>query len=109
MSSQLNIFQLKRVPSFKLIIFNVVSVCLCLAHSVRCNFRNTMPIHEPVGVIRQPFSSGNGGEGGIEFVCCVEGREMQVHKLWSFTKDRITFEVRCWLLIQRLLPDLLHD
>ena len=47
-------FPLKNIHSFKLRIFNIVTVCFCLAYSVRCNFCNTMPRHKPVGVIRQP-------------------------------------------------------
>ena len=52
-----------------------------------------MSRHEPVGVIRQPFRSGNGGKDGIEFVRCVDGQEPQIHKLWSFAEDGITREV----------------
>ena len=44
----------------------------------------------PVGVIRQPSSSGIGGEDGLEFIRSVGGREPQIHKVWSFTKDVIT-------------------
>ena len=52
-----------------------------------------MPRREPVGVIRQPSSSGSGGEDGLEFILCMGGQEPQIHKLWSFAKDGITREV----------------
>ena len=92
-SSHLNIFQLKNISSFKLRIFNIVAVCLYLAYSSLRNFCNTMHRREPAGVIRQPFRSGNRGEDGIEFVCCVDGREPQIHELWSFAEDGITRKV----------------
>ena len=52
-----------------------------------------MPRRKPVGVICQPFCSGNGGEDGIEFVRYVDGREPQIHELWSFAEDGITCKV----------------
>ena len=73
--------------------YNIVTVRFCLAYSFRCNFRNTMPRRKSVGVIRQPSSSGSGGEDGLEFICCVGGQEPQIHKLWSFSKDGITRKV----------------
>ena len=52
-----------------------------------------MPRRKPVGVIRQPSSSGRGGEDGLDFIRCVGRREPQIHKLWSFAEDGITRKV----------------
>ena len=52
-----------------------------------------MPKHNPVGVIHQPYSSGSEGKDGVEFICYVGGREPQIPKLWTFSKDVITREV----------------
>ena len=52
-----------------------------------------MPRRKPIGVIRQPSSSGSGDEYGLEFIRCVGGRDPQINKLWSFAKDGITREV----------------
>ena len=52
-----------------------------------------MPRSEPVGVIISTFRSGSRGKGGIEFIRCVDGREPQIHKLWTFAEDDITREV----------------
>ena len=93
MSSQLNIFTLKNIPSFNSEFLNIFSICLFRTHSVCCNFRNTMPRRDKFVVIRQPFHSGNGDEDIIQFVCCVDGRESQINKLWSFAKDGNTREV----------------
>ena len=86
-------FSAKIISSFKLRIFNKVTVWLYLAHSSLLNFCNTMPRRDPVGVIRQPFHSGNGGEYRIEFFRFVDGQEPQIHELWISTKDRINCEV----------------
>ena len=91
--SHLNIFPLKTISSFKLRIFNIVTVCLYLAHSSLCNFHDTMPRSKPFGVIRQAFRYGNGGEDGLEFVCPVDCQEPQIHELWSFSGDGITRKV----------------
>ena len=73
-------------------IFNIVAVWFCLAHSSYRNFLSTMHRRDPVGVIRQPFSSGSGGEDGVEFICCVGGWEPQIYELWNFSEDEITCE-----------------
>ena len=67
----------QNISSFKLRIFNIVSVCFYLAHYPLRNFCNTMSRREPVGVIRQPSSSGSGGEDGLEFIRCVGRRQPQ--------------------------------
>ena len=52
-----------------------------------------MTRRKPVGVIRQPSNSGSGADARLEFICCVGGREPQIHELWTFAKDSITREV----------------
>ena len=52
-----------------------------------------MPIRKPVGAIHQPSNSGSGADGRLEFICCVGGREPQIHKLWTLSKDGITRKV----------------
>ena len=52
-----------------------------------------MASREAVRATHQTFCSGNGGKDGISFVRCVDGREPQIHKLWSFNEDRINREV----------------
>ena len=98
----MNIFPLKKISSFILIIFNIVAACLYLDHSSLRNFCNMMPRHEPVIVIYQLYSSGSRVEGGVEFICCVHGQEPQIHKLWSFAKDRITREVHAHAIARRV-------
>ena len=71
----------------------MVSACLCLAQAVPCNFCNNMSRRESFRATHKTFLYDNRGEDGIEFVRCVDGRELQTHKLWSFSKDRITREV----------------
>ena len=44
-------------------------------------------------MIRLTFRSSNRGKDGIEFVRSVDGRELQIHKLWVFAEDGITHEV----------------
>ena len=86
-------FPAQKCSSFKLRFFNIVAVCLYLTLSYLCNFHNTMTICNPVGVIHQPFRSGNGDKYGIEFVRYVVGRELKIHKLWIFAVDGITRKV----------------
>ena len=52
-----------------------------------------MTRRKPVWVIRQPSNYGSRDEYGLEFICCVGGREPQTHELWSFAEDRITRKV----------------
>ena len=73
--------------------FYIVTVRFCLAHSVRCNSRNTLHRHKPVVVIHTTLRSGSGGEGGIEFIRCGDGREPQIHELWTFNEDSINRKV----------------
>ena len=54
---------------------------------------HTMPRREPARVIYQPFRSGSRGKYGIEFICCVDSQEPQIHELWSFAEDGFTRKV----------------
>ena len=86
-SSNLDIFPLKNISSFKLRIFNIVAVCLYLVHYSLRNFRNAIPIRKSVGVISQPSRSGIGADYGLEFIHCVGGRQPQIHKLWTLAEN----------------------
>ena len=85
--------------SFKLRIFNIVAVCLYLAHFYLCNFCNTTPRRDPMGVIHQSSSSDSRGKDGVDFISCVRGREPQIHKLWSYAEDGITRKFHPFLSI----------
>ena len=67
-------FLAQKYFSFKLRNFDIVALCFYLAHSYLRNFHNTKPRRDLVGVIHQPFCSGNRGEDRIDFVRCVDGR-----------------------------------
>ena len=77
----------------------MVAVCFCLAHSSHHNFLAIMPRREPVGVICQPFSYVSRSKYGVDFICCVDGQEPQIHKLWTFAKDGSTCEFHPFALI----------
>ena len=79
-------FLAQTISSFKLRIFNIVSVCLYLAHSSLQNFYNKIPIRKPVGAICQPSSSGSGADDKLEFICCVFRRKPQIHEVWTLTE-----------------------
>ena len=66
-----------------------------------------MTRRKPVGVIRQPSNSGSADEDGLEFICCVGGREPQIHKLWIFDEDGITREVHpfTWINVIKFSGD----
>ena len=46
-----------------------------------------IPRRKPVGVIRQPFSSGIGVKDRVEFIRCVGGQQPQIHELWTFAEN----------------------
>ena len=77
-------FVLKNFGSSKPRIFNIVNVCVCLAHYSHRNYFNTMPRHKPVGDIFQTFKYGSGGEDGVEFIPCVGGQHPKIHEAWNF-------------------------
>ena len=51
------------------------------------------------GVIRQPSSSGSGGEGVFEFICFVPWRQPQIHELRSVAEEGITCEIHIFARI----------
>ena len=52
-----------------------------------------MDRQEPVGAICWPSNSDSGDEDGPEFIRCVDRREAQIHKGWTFGEDGVTREV----------------
>ena len=48
---------------------------------------------DPVGAIRRRSDSGSGDKDGLEFIRCVDGRDPQIHEVWSFGEDGVTREV----------------
>ena len=52
-----------------------------------------MSRRETVGAICQTFNSGSGADDGLEFICCVVGRQSEIHEVWTFDDDIITPEV----------------
>ena len=58
-----------------------------------------MTRRKPVGVIRQPLKYDNGADDRLEFICCVGGREPQIHEFWIFAEDGIIREVHPFALI----------
>ena len=52
-----------------------------------------MARREPVGSIYWPYDSGSGDEDGPKFIQCVDGRDPQIHEVWTFGEDGVTREV----------------
>ena len=52
-----------------------------------------MTRREPVGSILRTSASGSWGADGSKFVCCVDGRDPQMHEVWCFGSNGITREV----------------
>ena len=52
-----------------------------------------MATWEPVVSVRHRSNSGSGGEDGQEFICCVNGRQPEIHEVWIFGEDGVTHEV----------------
>ena len=48
---------------------------------------------DPVDSIDSPSNSGNNDAEGPEFIQCVDGREPQIHEVWTFGEDGVTREV----------------
>ena len=63
------------------------------AHSIRYNFKNKIARREPVGSICWPSDSVSGDEDGPEFIQCVDGRQPQIHEVWTFGEGGVTWEV----------------
>ena len=80
-------------PSFKFTFKIIVVLCLHLAHSISCSFTNIMPRRDPVRSICWPSDYGSGYKDGPELICCVEGRQPQIHEVWIFGENGDTLEV----------------
>ena len=52
-----------------------------------------MARQEPVGSICRPSYYGSGYEDGPEFIQFVEGRDPQIHEVWTFGEDGVTREI----------------
>ena len=48
---------------------------------------------DPVRSIRRPSDSVSGYEDRPEFIRCVDGRQTQIHEVWTFGDDGFTREV----------------
>ena len=48
---------------------------------------------EPVLAICQPSNFGIGGNDRIEFIRCVDGKNLEIHEYWTFREDIITPEI----------------
>ena len=47
---------------------------------------------EPVGAIRRHFASGSWDEDRTKFICCVDGRQPEIHEVYTFREDVVTRE-----------------
>ena len=52
-----------------------------------------MPRLEPVRDIFRNSDSGCGDYDGPKFICCVDGRQPDIHEVWTFGEDGVTLEV----------------
>ena len=43
--------------------------------------------------MRRQADSGSGGEDGPEFICCVDGRQPQIHEGWTLGEEGVTHGV----------------
>ena len=80
-------------PSFKTSFSIIVLLLPSPAHSICCNFTNMMAMRYPVGSIRQNYDSGSAGWRRTRVHLCVDRREPQIHKVWTFGEDRVSREV----------------
>ena len=67
----------------------IVTVWFCIAHSVRRNFLNIMPLLARVQASCWPSESGCGSVDQSKFVRCVDGRDPEVHEFWIWGDDGI--------------------
>ena len=51
-----------------------------------------MPRLKPFGAICQPFNSSSRANDGLEFICCVGRQHPQIHEVWTFADDGITYK-----------------
>ena len=47
---------------------------------------------EPVGAIHRPSGSSSGDQDGPKFIHCVDGRQPEIHEVWTFGEDSFTCE-----------------
>ena len=80
-------------PRLKFTFKIIVVLCLRPSRSIRCSFTNTMAAGDPVGSMRCRANSGNEGEGGPDLIRCVDGRQPEIHEVWTFREDGVTREV----------------
>ena len=52
-----------------------------------------MPSLDLVGSIFWPSDSGCGDDDEPQFICCVDGRQPEIHEVWIFGEDCVTPEV----------------
>ena len=52
-----------------------------------------MARQEPVEYICWPYNYVSGDEDGPEFIRCVDGRETQIHEVWTFGEDSVMQKV----------------
>ena len=52
-----------------------------------------MAKQEPVGSIGRPSDSVSRDTEGPKFIQCVDGRDPQIHEVWTFGEDGVTREV----------------
>ena len=45
-----------------------------------------------VGSIRRPSDSSSGDEDGPKFIRCADGRDPNIHEVWTFGEDGVTRE-----------------
>ena len=52
-----------------------------------------MARQDPVETILRSSDSASGDADGPDFIKCVDGREPQIHKVWTFGEDGVMCEV----------------
>ena len=83
-------FPAQNFSSFKFRILYMITVCCRFAQSFKI-----ICIHQPAYFEVVPLcpiqrlSSGRGGEGGVWFTRCIEGREPEIFEVLTFTDDGI--------------------
>ena len=86
---------LKKNPSFKLRIFSILSLCLCLAHSIHCNNRNTMASRKPVCLLSWQWRAAN-------------PQSLEIFRGRDYSRSPSSCLHRRQQLLQRLLPKPLY-
>ena len=68
-------------------------ICLRTTHYILCSFTNIISRRESVGDIRWPSDSGDGKKYRPEFIRCVDGRQPEIHEVWTVGEDDFSPEV----------------